>query len=87
MDTIQSILANSNYLSFRNIFKLPKEEVYKLVHHPQASVRLAAVINAPVEDVPLFISDPDPDVRDKVAIRLKTDPQVLSEDPDLVASL
>jgi hypothetical protein len=34
-------------------------------------VRLAAAIHAPIDDLPLFISDPDSDVRDKVSQRLK----------------
>jgi hypothetical protein len=57
--------------TFRDIFKLPKEEMCKLSSHPKASVRLAAVLHAPLNDLPLFISDPDPDVRNRVSQRLK----------------
>jgi len=71
MATIKSILKDPHYHNLRDVFKLAPEKVYLLAGHPKAAIRFAAILHAPIQDVPLFINDPDPDIKRKVESRLK----------------
>jgi hypothetical protein len=72
------VLKDHDFSKYRELYKLPPEELYKLAAHTKPAVRLLAAIIAPEKDLPLFISDPDLDVKNRVQDRLKRDSQAPS---------
>lgn len=69
---MEDIMKITDYSVLKKIRDLPEDQLIHLACHPLPAARYSAVRRAPIEAVPVFINDPDPDVRDVVNHRLKS---------------
>lgn len=62
MITVEDILKDTSTFAYRNVVKVAdKDQLYKLVFHPDPCVRLAAAKLAPVKHLICFLPDPGGD--------------------------